>query len=133
MTGRIGRQVRFFFGGNSPGDEILGVREKGVELNGAPVDVTSDEDSGVRTLLADLAQEDQITISLSGVSKDTRVKEAWFNGNRTQPCTLVYPDGSQLQGTYFLSDFKETEPFKDASTFTATLMNSGPVTYTPAP
>ena len=130
MGGRIGRQVRLFFGGNSPGDEIPGVREKGLECNGAPVEVTSDEDNGVRTLLENLSQEDQITVTLSGVTKDTRLKEAWFGGARTQPITLTYPDGALLSGTFFMSDYKETESYKDATTFSATLMNSGVVTFT---
>lgn len=133
MGGRIGRQVRLFFGGNSPGDEILGVREKGLECNGAPVDVTSDEDNGVRTLLENLSQEDQITITLGGVTKDTRMKQAWFDGERTQPIVLTYPDLSQVSGTFFMSDYKETENYKDATTFSATLMNSGVVTFTGAP
>ena len=132
MTGRVGRQVQFHFGGDSPGDEILGVREKSVELNGEPIDVTSDEDSGVRTLLENISAQDEVNVSVSGVTKDTRMKEAWFNNQRTQTILLVYPDGSRLSGTFFLSSFSETEPYNDASTFEASLMSSGAVTYTPA-
>lgn len=132
MAGRVGRQVQFHFGGDSPGDEILGVREKSVELNGEPIDVTSDEDSGVRTLLTNISAQDEVNISVSGVTKDTRMKEAWFNNQRTQSILLIYPDGSRLSGTFFLSTFNETEPYNDASTFEATLMSSGAVVYTPA-
>ena len=132
MAGRVGRQVTFFFGGNSPGDQILGVREKSVTFNGDPIDVTSDEDSGDRTLLENISAQDEVEISVSGVTKDTRIKQAWTNTQRTQPITLEYPDGSQLSGTFFLSSYSETEPYNDASTFEATLMSSGAVTYTPA-
>lgn len=132
MAGRVGRQVNFFFGGNSPGDQILGVREKGASFNGEPIDVTSDEDSGVRILLENISAQDEVEVTVSGVTKDTRMKEAWTNGQRTQPIILEYPDGSQLSGTFFLSTYSETEPYNDASTFEATLMSSGAVTYTPA-
>lgn len=132
MTGRVGRQVTFYFGGESPGDQILGVREKGLELNGEPIDTTSDEDSGKRTLLENLSAQDEVNVSISGVTKDTRLKEAWFNGERTQSIRLEYPDGAILAGTFFLSTYSETEPYNDASTFEASLMSSGVVTYTPA-
>lgn len=135
MAGRAGRQVQFFFGGNSPGDEIAGVREKGVEMNGEAIDVTSGEDAGWRTLIT-LPSQNEVNISLSGVTKDTRLKTAWNNSAnsyaaRTQFCELVYPDGSRFSGIFMLTSYKETEPYKDASTFEASLMNSGAVTYTP--
>jgi predicted secreted protein len=130
MAGRIGRQVRFFYGGVSPADEILGVREKGLELNGEPIDVTSDEDLGVRILLDNTSAQDEVGISISGVTKDTRLKAAWFSNQRTQACRLEYPAGSVITGTFYLSSYTETEPYNDASTFEATLMSSGTVTYT---
>lgn len=132
MAGRIGRQVNFFFGGNSPGDEILGVREKGLSCNGEPIDVTSDENSGYRTLLENLSAQDEVELAISGVTKDTRMKQAWFDGNRTQPITLSYPDGSSLTGTFFMQNYNETDTYNDATTFDSTLMSSGQVTFTPA-
>jgi predicted secreted protein len=131
MTGRIGRQVQFFFGGNSPADEIQGVREKGVECNGEPVDVTSDENTGLRTLLDNTAAISHVNIKVSGVTKDTRIRGAWHGNQRTQIVSLHYPDGGIITGTFFLSAYNETESYKDASTFEATLMSSGAVTYTP--
>lgn len=133
MTGRVGRQVNFFFGGDSPLDEILGVREKTIDLNGEPIDVTADEDNGVRTLLDNLSAQDEVNVGISGVSKDRRLKTAWFTQQRTQTCRFEYPDGSTMTGTFFLSTFKETEPYKDASTFEASLVSSGLVVYTPGP
>jgi predicted secreted protein len=133
MAGRIGRKVRFHFGGISPADEIPGVREKGVELNGEPIDVTSDENDGVRILLDNISAQDEVNVTVSGVTKDTRMKQAWIDRLRTQTVLLQYPDLSSLSGTFYLSSYSETEPYNDASTFEATLMSSGVVTYTPAP
>jgi predicted secreted protein len=130
MTARVGRQVDFFFGGNSPGDQIQGVREKGVECNGEPIDITSDEDDGVRTLLT-IPAEDQVNITLSGVTKDTRMKAAWFARQRMNNVTLVYPDGSTISGDFFMATYTEGENYKEATTFQSTLQSSGVVTFTP--
>jgi len=132
MVGRVGRQTRFFFGGNSPGDEIPGVREKSLKMNGEAIDVTSDEDNGYRQLLSNIQAQTEISLGVNGVTKDTRLKEAWVNRQLTQTCRMEYPDGSFLTGTFFLSDYSETEPYKDAATFEATLLSSGIVTFTPA-
>lgn len=135
MSARAGRQVQLFFGGNSPGDEIPGVREKGVEHNGEVIDITSGEDAGWRTLLQ-LPSQNEITISLSGVTKSDRLKIAFLTitdnySARTQFCELVYPNGARLSGTFMMSVYKETEPYKEASTFEATLVSTGVVTFTP--
>lgn len=131
MAGRIGRQVTFLFGGNSPADEILGVREKSLELNGEPIDVTSDENTGYRTLLSNTSAQDEVNLSISGVTKDTRLKAAWYANQRTQTLTLEYPDGSSLTGTFYMSSYKETETYNDATTFEASFVSSGQTTYTP--
>lgn len=131
MSARIGRQVTFYFGGVSPADEIQGVREKGIECNGEPVDISSDEDAGIRTLLDNTASQSHVNIKISGVSKDTRLRAAWHGNQRSQPVRLEYPGGSSLAGSFFLASYNETESYKDASTFEATLMSSGAVTYTP--
>lgn len=133
MAATVGRQIRLYFGGNSPADEILGVREKSLELNGEAIDITSDENSGWRTLLSNISQQDEVQITLSGVTKDTRLKTAWFANERTQPITLNYADGSSITGTFYMSSYKEGMSYKEAVTFDATLMSSGAVTYTAAP
>jgi len=135
MTARAGRQVQFFFGGNSPGDEIPGVREKGVSSSGEAIDITSGEDAGWRTLLQ-LPSQNEVTISVSGVTKSDRLKIAWNDQTnnyaaRTQFIELVYPNAARLSGTFMMTEYKETEPFKEASTFEANLMSSGVVTFTP--
>jgi predicted secreted protein len=134
MVAVAGRQVTFLWGDDSPQVEIPGVREKGIELNGEPIDITSDEDDGWRTLLT-IAGENQVNISINGVTKNARLKNDWFAGasstNRMQALTLIFPDGATLTGTFFMASFKETASYKDAMTFEATLNSSGTITYTP--
>jgi predicted secreted protein len=127
MTGRIGRKVTFTW----DGAEIPGVREKGVALAGEAIDVTSDEDDGWRKLLEEAA-ENQVTISISGVTKSAALKAAWFAGNRTEAVSLGYPGGSTITGTFYLASYSESEPYNGATTFEAEIQSTGEITYTAA-
>lgn len=126
MAASKGRNLGFEWGGVS----ILGVREKGIALNGEPVDVTSDEDGGKRTLL-DVSAEDQVDITVSGVTKDEILKENWFDGDRTKELEITFPNGSTLTGQFFLASYSETAPYNDAVTFEATFNSTGAFTFTP--
>lgn len=127
MAGYAGRDIDFEW--NSAA--ILGVREKGITLNGEPINVTSDEDNGWQLLLANISAEDSVEISLSGVIKDERLRTDWFARTRTRTAEITYPTGSVLTGTFMLSSYSESGPYNDATTFEATLMSSGAVTFTP--
>lgn len=130
MVAVAGRQVQFLWGDDSPMVEIPGVREKGFEFNGEPIDTTSDDDDGWRTLLS-LPGENQVNLNLNGVTKNARLKNDWFAGNRLQSAMIVFPDGAVLTGTFFMASFKETASYKDALTFEAVLNSSGTISYTP--
>lgn len=132
MAGFKGRKIKFYWGGDPPMEEIAGVREKSVTCNGEPVDVTADDSSNWRELLTDESAQDQVDISISGVTKDAKLKEDWFNGNRSQAFSIVYPDGGELAGTGYLMSYADTGPYNDATTFEAEIQSTGPVTYTPA-
>jgi predicted secreted protein len=127
MPGFIGRKIILTWNGVS----VDGVREKGISLNGEPIDVTDDDSDGWRQLLEE-AGENQINISLSGVTKDDVLMKDWFAGTRTRTATLTYPDGRIISGTFFLATFSDTGPYNDATTFEAELQSSNEATYTPA-
>lgn len=110
--------------------EIPGVREKTIQLNGEPIDITSDENLGWRTLL-DATAQDEVTISLTGVTKDRTLMGDWFDGNRTRTASLEYPDGSTISGTFFLANYQDRGAYNDAVAFTAEVRSTGAVTYTP--
>ncbi len=136
MAGRVGRQVTFEWGDTPV--TIPGVREKGIELNGEPIDITSDEDAGVRQLLSDVSAQREVSISISGVTKDRTLSDDWFAGTVNQDVTITYPlEGAEstnrtITGKFFLSSYSESEPYNDATTFDATLLSSGTVTLTAA-
>ncbi len=126
MSADVGRNISFTWNGAT----INGVREKGVSIAGEPVDVTSDEDSGWRTLLT-VAGQNEVGISLGGVTKDKQLITDWFAGTRTRACVITYPDGSVLSGDFFLSTYSDTGPYNDAITFDAQLVSTGEVEFTP--
>lgn len=126
MTGFVGRSIALTWDGAT----VAGVREKKKSLSGAPVDVTSDEDNGWRTLI-DSPQQNEVNISLSGITKSDALKVSWFSATRIAAVTLTYPDGGVLSGSFYLASYNETGPYNNATTFDAELQSSGEVIYTP--
>lgn len=128
MPGFKGRAIQLTW----KGQQVAGVREKGLTLNGEAVDVTSDEDGGWRTTL-DESAENSIDLSLSGVTKSSKLKQDWLTNQKSGVVVLTYPDGSILSFNAFMGNFTETGAYNDATTFELTLNSNGQPTYTPAP
>jgi TP901-1 family phage major tail protein len=131
MAAGVGRAITFTWGSDSPAEEIPGVREKSIEISGEPIDISSDDSAGWRELLT-VAGENQVTIGISGVTKNDALKVDWFAGTRTQTATITYEDGGVLTGQFFLASYSDTGTYNDANTFEADLQSTGVVTYTPA-
>ena len=129
MAANIGRNFKI----NRGSTVIAGVRSKGAAFNGEPVDVTSDDDAGFRTLLNDVGVE-SIDLSVEGVTKDNDLRSAALSGTSLMltDVNLEWPNGDTLSGNFFLSSLEETGPTQDAVTFSATLQSSGEWTYTAA-
>lgn len=126
MAAMKGRNIGFTWGGAA----VLGIREKGIALNGEGIDITSDDDNGKRALL-DVSAEDQVDLTISGVTKDAILKTDWFAGTRTKEVELTYPNGDTITGQFFLANYTDTGPYNDAVTFEATLQSTGDFTFTP--
>lgn len=111
---------------------IAGVRTKTVTINGEPIDVTTDDDSGFRTLLADPATR-SIDLSVEGITKDDTLRAivAGAGPQLLTDITIEYPDGSVIAGDFYLVSVEESGEYQDAVTFTASLQSSGAFTYTP--
>jgi len=123
--GFYGRKVTFEWNG----DAIDGVREKNLSLNGEQANVSSDEDDGVRHLLAE-DDEFSVDIELSGVIKSSVLRAAKISGQIQETATIVYPNGDTITGTFNLGAYSEGQPYNDAVTFSATLHSTGDVTFT---
>lgn len=115
---------------------VAGVREKSLSWGGEPIDVTSDEDGGIRQLIEDYGQQ-QLTISGSGVFKDdTTFRDIALTTGTTgliTDLTYVFADGSSITGDVLLTSYEEGAPYNDATTFTFTLEYTEAWTLVPAP
>lgn len=118
---------------------LAGVRTKSLSFAGEPVDVTTDDDTGARTLLAESGQE-AIDLSVEGITKDTVLRAAALGSGSLMltDITLEFPKtgtqvttGDTISGSFFLSSLEESGTYNDAMTFSASLQSSGAWTYTP--
>lgn len=130
MPANIGRELLVKRGSTV----IAGVRTKTVTFNGEPVDVTSDDDSGFRKLLAEVGQK-SIDMSVEGVTKDNELRSAALSGTSLllTDVNIEWPNGDTLSGDFFMNSVEETGAYNDAITFTSSFQSSGEWTYTPAP
>lgn len=131
MAASVGREVTLTWGNSSPALAIAGVKQKDLSISGEPIDITSDDDNGWRTLLSVPGQK-HIELKVSGVTKAHTLMTDWFNGDLTQAVVLTYADGATLTGDFYLSEYGDKGSYKDAVTFDATLMSTGVISFTPA-
>lgn len=119
------------------GTVIAGVRTRSMTIDASPIDVTTDDDSGIRTLLEDAGQR-QIDISVEGILKDDTLLEQIVDGALfLQELTIKFPftfttTQATLVGDFRLNNFEITGEYQGAITFTATLQSSGAFVFTPA-
>lgn len=133
MSAIKGRSVTITRGGTL----VAGVRTKSISINGSPIDITSDDDAGVRKLLDTPGQVD-INISVSGIVRnDTLRQEAVSTTDRVAATTFMYGgfEGSPtnthgFSGDFFLASYTETGEYQGAVTFEAEFQSAGPITYT---
>lgn len=109
---------------------LAGIRTKGVSMNGEPIDITTDDDVGYRTLLND-AGTYSIDLSIEGITKNDTLRALIAAGGSLMltDITIDYPDGKTLSGDFFLNSLEETGTYNEAVTFSGSLQSSGTWTY----
>jgi len=112
---------------------IAGIRTKSVSINNEIIDITTDDDSGWRTLLSTPGQK-AVDISFDGVTTDTELRTAIMSTSTVElsGASIEYPNGDTLTGTFMLVNLEESGTYNDAVTFSGSLQSSGAVTYTAA-
>lgn len=112
------------------GTLIAGLREKGISVEGEPIDITDDNSNSWRELLGTPAQR-QVTISCSGVAKSEDILQDVFSSDLDKAVVVTYLDTSTtITGTFFITGYQETGTYNDAVTFSFELHSSGEVTLT---
>jgi len=109
---------------------IAGVRTKTVAIAGEPIDITSDDDLGYRTMLAE-AGTYSIDLTVEGVTKDAELRSVILTGGSLllTDISIEYPDGSTIDGDFFLASVEDSGEYADALTFSASLQSSGAWTF----
>ncbi len=116
---------------------IAGVNSKSLSIAKEPIDVTTDEDNGYRTLLAQAGTK-SLDISFSGVTKDNLLREL-ITTEQSQlltDITIEYPPiapavaGDTITGDFYFNGFTENGGGSDGAVeFDGTLQSSGPWVY----
>lgn len=127
MAGTNGRSLTIDWASTT----LVGVRSKGYTITNDYVDVTTDDDSGWRTLLANPGLR-SVEVTVSGISSDqiliAEMMEATVD-SETLTVQLPTTTGT-LAGSFLCSSFEQTGEHDGAVEFTATFMSAGTVTYT---
>ena len=117
------------------GTVIAGVRTRSFTVDSAPIDITTDDDTGLRTLLEEAGQQ-QLDISVEGLLKDDTLLTKIINGSTfIQEMTIKLPfspGNGTIVGDFRLNNFEVSGEYQGAITFSATLQSSGTFTYTAA-
>lgn len=113
---------------------LVGVRTRGVSNSNEMVDVTTDDDSGWRTLLATPGLK-SVEVNVGGISSDEVLLAEFYNASTTgETLTISLPSSlaspGDIAGTFHLSSFETNGDHDGAVEFSATFMSSGAVTYT---
>lgn len=114
------------------GTPVAGVRAKSITINGSPIDITSDDDAGVRKLMDEPGQVD-VNISVSGVAINQAVLRA-LSLNRTdrvKPMTFMFggSPGNGFQGQFFMQGYTESGEHTGPATFECDFLSADTVTY----
>jgi len=115
---------------------LKGIRNRGFTVDNSPIDVTTDDDSGWRTLLPDPGVR-SVEYPVAGITSDEVLINEIFTaiGSGTHatikvnlPSTLLTP--GNITGSAMLTNLQINGATDGAVEFTATLQSSGAQTYT---
>lgn len=121
------------------GTPVAGIRTKSISISGSPIDITTDDDGGVRKLM-DLPGQVDVSIQCSGVVLSEALRNEALNAStsRIKPTDFIFGgfEGSPanthgFSGAFFLASYSESGEHNGVVTFDATFESTGAVTYTP--
>lgn len=129
MAGANGRQLTIEWGAGPT--TLVGVRTKGYTVTNDYVDVTTDDDDGWRTLLADPGLR-SIEVTVGGISSDQVLIADIMDANvSAKTLHIEFPlTTGNLVGTFLVSSFEQTGEHDGAVEFSATFMSTASVAYT---
>ena len=112
--------------------DLVGVRTKSFNIANEHVDVTTDDDDGWITLLADPATR-AIEVTVAGITENQiLIAEMMDASVESEPLDIELPTatGALLSGNFFCTELEGSGEHDGAFEFSATFKSSGVVTYT---
>ena len=115
---------------------VAALRTKTMTLANEPIDITSDDDNGFRTLLQDPGTK-TLDMSIEGVAKDVAsfnslLSLAMSGTDIMDDFSILYPGIGTIAGSFVLASVEMGAPYNEAVTFSASIQSSGAFTFTPA-
>lgn len=128
MTAFVGRKAIFKKGLTT----IAAVRTRSMTLGNEVVDITSDDDSGFRTMLADPGNK-TLDLTVEGVFKDaTMLTVAMSTTDIMEAFSILFPTIGTIAGDFVVTSFEAGAAYNEAGTFSCSLQSSGAFTFTAA-
>lgn len=129
MIALVGRKVILRRAGSPLGVVVAAGRSKTISIGAEPIDITSDDDSGLRTLLTADAGQKQIDISFEGVTKSDEFLADLSNNVFVDAYELEIVGIGTITASFFLASYSLTGAYNEATTFSAELQSTGDWTY----
>lgn len=131
MPALVGRNVTFT--PTTTGVAVAGMRAKTVTINNESIDITSDDDSGWRTLLDTDPALRSIDMSVEGVTKDDDLISLAAAGGSglVSEYDLTFAGLGTFTGDFYFGSLELTGNYNEAVTFSSTIQSTGVVTWTP--
>lgn len=139
MSGFAGRKVRIKYYasgfGSPPGAVIAGARADAGSLNNEPIDITDKDDTAWRTLLDDIGLK-SMEMTCSGVLSSTQLIDLFMaqgDGSTLADFGIEIIGLGEFQSKFMMSALSVSgDEGPDPTTFEATFMSSGAITFTAA-
>lgn len=134
MTKTAGRLFLLKIGGTA----VAGLRNVSLSVNGTPINVTDQGDSGVQSLLSGELTGQSLEITGDGIEEDQVLRDLSLgaaSGKFLTNMTLDFPaqtgvSSDEISGNFAMTAYSETGAYEDAVTFTTTFTSNGAWTFT---
>lgn len=127
----IGRNVIVSVGPAVISLVVIGnARTKSLTINNEPIDVTADDDAGIRRYMSAFAER-SVDISIEGVFRNAVATQNLIDLSLASPPVAFVRlnfGTFTITGTFFMSSFESGADYKDAATYSCSFASSGAIT-----
>lgn len=128
-----GRKIKIYKGSGPSAVLVAGARSDSITINNEPIDVTDKGSDGWRELLND-ASVRSVEMSVEGMISNASLISAALGATSAlfDDYEIRIEGIGTAAGSFFFSNIEISAPYDGAGEFSATIMSSGVITWTPA-